>query len=121
MVNAIGNQYAACCRNDLPVASKNGVQLIISSTDMKVKCRNILLPLRRERSGIKLRGEGRGGGDSLCEERNFFVDRSHQDWVRGRDVDEKEKKGWVYHSPVSRSTIFTTNSFQTNEEITPGS
>lgn len=58
MVNAIGNQYAASCRNYLPVASKNGVQLIIRSTDMKVKCRNILLPLRSELSGGKRSGVG---------------------------------------------------------------
>lgn len=64
---------------------------------MKVKCRNILLPLRSELSGEKreLKGSGKqgeSGPDSLCEERKFFADRSHQDWVRGRDVDEKEEK-----------------------------
>lgn len=67
MVNATGNQNAASCRNDLPVASKNGVQLIISSTDMKVKCRNILLPLRRELSGVKPRGVGEGGSKGRAD------------------------------------------------------
>lgn len=58
MVNANGNRCAGTCRNHLPVAREDAVQLIKSSPDMKVKCGNILLPLRGESSA----GEKRGGG-----------------------------------------------------------
>lgn len=45
-----------------PVDREDAVQLIKSSTDMKVKCGNILLPLRGEPSAAQLRGGRREAG-----------------------------------------------------------
>lgn len=51
MVNANGNQCAGTCRNHLPVApARVPFSLLKAATDMKVKCRNILPPLRGEPS-----------------------------------------------------------------------
>lgn len=77
---------------------KDAAQLIKSSTDMKVKCGNILLLLRGKPSVAQLGWGGVGGHqgkgrqsqpDSFCVERNFSADRSHQGSVN--------TQGWRIH------------------------
>lgn len=117
MVNAIGNQYAASRRNYLAVAMK--------AWTWRWSAETFCCLLGGSWGGEQGGGEekqGESGPDSLCEERNFLADRSHQDWVRGRDVDKKEeKKGGVVSKLSLAQYDFTTNSFQTKEQITPGS
>lgn len=72
--------------------SQTSFLLIKSQADMKVKYRNLLLPLRgdvskgkteRERES-KTRGEGRVNL-TVGVQRAFSADRSHLAWVKGRN------------------------------------
>ncbi len=78
-------------RGLLPAASQTAVLLIKSQVDMKVKYRNLLLPLRGEASPgkdeeqrRKKRGEGRVNL-TVSVQRAFSADRSHLARVKGRD------------------------------------